>query len=105
MATLEQLLAQQAALARQIQEAQSESRTLAIADIRRLLTEHGLTLADVAATPSKRVKSGGSERGGKKVAPKYRDPSTGQTWSGRGLKPKWLAQAVTDGKSIDMFLI
>lgn len=25
-----------------------------------------------------------------KVAIKFRDPSTGQTWSGRGFVPKWL---------------
>ena len=25
-----------------------------------------------------------------KVAPKYRDPKTGATWSGRGKKPSWL---------------
>jgi DNA-binding protein H-NS len=25
-----------------------------------------------------------------KVAPKYRDPATGQTWTGRGKAPKWI---------------
>ena len=30
---------------------------------------------------------------GGKVAPKYRDPATGQTWTGRGKAPKWI-----DGK-------
>ena len=42
---------------------------------------------------------------GKKVAAKYRDPSTGQTWTGRGLKPKWLQAALTTGKSLEDFAI
>jgi len=25
-----------------------------------------------------------------KVAPKYKDPISGATWSGRGLAPKWI---------------
>jgi DNA-binding protein H-NS len=41
---------------------------------------------------------------GKKVAPKYRGPG-GETWTGRGLKPKWLTAALADGKKIEDFLI
>ena len=37
---------------------------------------------------------------GNKVAPKYRDPSTGKTWTGRGKAPLWLA-----GKDKASFLI
>ena len=36
----------------------------------------------------------------KKVAPKYRDPATGKTWTGRGRAPTWL-----DGKDRAQFLI
>jgi DNA-binding protein H-NS len=46
----------------------------------------------------------GSSRKGSKVAPKYRGPG-GETWSGRGLKPRWLTAAVKDGKKVDDFLI
>ena len=45
-----------------------------------VVSEFGLTERDVF--PSGR-KSGGTRAGGK-VAPKYRDPATGQTWTGRG---------------------
>ena len=41
---------------------------------------------------------------GKKVPPKYRSPS-GETWAGRGQKPRWLAAALKRGKKIDQFLI
>lgn len=41
-----------------------------------------------------------TSRAGAKVAPKYRNPKDpAQTWSGRGLKPVWLRDAISDGKS------
>lgn len=36
---------------------------------------------------------------------KYRDPASGASWTGRGLKPKWLAQALAAGKTLESFLI
>jgi DNA-binding protein H-NS len=46
-------------------------------------------------------------RGGTRgpVAPKYRHPETGETWSGRGLKPRWLTAAMKSGKSLEYFAI
>jgi DNA-binding protein H-NS len=41
---------------------------------------------------------------GKKVPPKYRSPS-GDTWAGRGAKPRWLVAAIKRGKKLDHFLI
>ena len=38
------------------------------------------------------------------VAPKYRGPQ-GETWTGRGLTPKWLSTLVAQGQSKDSFLI
>lgn len=42
---------------------------------------------------------------GSKVAPKYRHPETGETWSGRGGVVRWLAEEIKAGKSKDDFLI
>jgi DNA-binding protein H-NS len=40
------------------------------------------------------------------VAPKYANPaSPGETWSGRGKRPKWLVQALQTGHSLDEFEI
>ncbi|MFM7009219.1 MAG: H-NS family nucleoid-associated regulatory protein [Betaproteobacteria bacterium] len=39
------------------------------------------------------------------MAPKYKDPETGATWTGRGLKPKWLANALAAGREICEFAI
>jgi DNA-binding protein H-NS len=50
------------------------------------------------------VRAGGSALRGRKVPPKYRGPS-GETWTGRGAKPRWLVAAIKGGKKIDDFLI
>lgn len=41
----------------------------------------------------------------KPVAPKYQHPETGKTWSGRGMKPKWVKEYIESGKSLDDLLI
>jgi DNA-binding protein H-NS len=46
----------------------------------------------------------GSTLKGTKVPPKYRGPS-GETWAGRGAKPRWLVAAIKGGKKLDDFLI
>ena len=62
---------------------------------------------DAAAAPRAKVAkatSAGRKLG--KVAPKYRNPDNAtQTWSGRGMQPKWLAEQVRRGKSPADFLI
>jgi len=47
---------------------------------------------------------GGSALRGRKVPPKYRGPS-GETWAGRGARPRWLVAAIKGGKKLDDFLI
>ena len=99
MITVSELLAQKAAIEQQIAEVQRAERAGAVAKVRALMAEHGLTLADLsskAATP---------KRSGAKVAPKYRDAATGDTWSGRGLQPRWLKQALASGKKISDFAL
>src|SRR5215469_15548919 len=41
---------------------------------------------------------------GRKIAPKYRGPG-GETWAGRGARPRWLIEALKGGKKLDDFLI
>jgi DNA-binding protein H-NS len=41
---------------------------------------------------------------GRKLSPKYRGPG-GETWAGRGAKPRWLVAAMKKGKKLDDFLI
>lgn len=100
MATLSELLAQKAELERQIAETQRAERAAAIAQVRELMSQHGLTLADIgvrAANVAAPVRS--------KVPAKYRDPATGQTWSGRGLQPNWLKAALAQGRPLSDFTV
>jgi len=50
------------------------------------------------------VRGGASALKGRKVPPKYRGPS-GETWAGRGAKPRWLVAVIKGGKKLDDFLI
>jgi DNA-binding protein H-NS len=40
-----------------------------------------------------------------KVWPRYRNPETSETWSGRGKQPRWLMAAMEAGRSLDDFRI
>jgi len=62
-------------------------------------------LERIAVVGGRRVaRGGGSALKGKKVPPKYRSPS-GETWAGRGARPRWLVAAIKGGKKLDDFLI
>ena len=54
------------------------------------------------AAGGKRKASAG--KSGQVVAAKYRGPN-GETWSGRGLAPRWLASLITTGKTKEDFAI
>jgi len=40
-----------------------------------------------------------------RVLPKYRNPQTSETWSGRGKQPRWLVAAIKTGRTIEEFEI
>lgn len=100
MATLQELLAQKEELERQIELTKKQTRADAIAQVRALMAEHGLTMSDLSARKAR--PAGG--RGGK-VAPKYRNKATGDTWSGRGLQPNWLKAALAAGRKLEDFSV
>lgn len=69
-----------------------------IAQIRKTMEQYGLSAADLGnakGRPGRRAATRAV------AAPKYRDPASGQTWSGRGRPPAWIAGA----KDRDAFLI
>ena len=71
---------------------------------RRAVIEKQLEWMDRASAVVSGARRGASALKGKKVPPKYRSPS-GETWSGRGARPRWLVAAMKDGKKIEDFLI
>ena len=76
MATLQELLSQKEALEREIELTKKRDRAEAIARVRALMAEYGLSLADLSARPG--PKAGGS--GGK--VPAIYGGSADETWQG-----------------------
>lgn len=112
--SLSELLAQKAALDKQIAETQRAERAGAVAQVRMLMSQYGLTLADLGskaaaaprAEPAAKPFASKARKGSTaKVAAKYRDRTTGQTWSGRGLQPNWLKAALGSGRPLSEFVI
>ena len=97
MSKLSELIAQQEALSKQIDELRKQERAEGINKAKALIAEHELTEQDLFGSTGavKKVKTVG-----KVVAAKYRDPDSGKEWSGRGLPPKWIK-----GKDMTQFLI
>jgi DNA-binding protein H-NS len=81
----------------------SKRRDKAISTVKKLIGAHNLTAVDLGLEGTKRLAKR-VVRKAKRVAPKYRGPG-GVTWSGRGLMPRWLRDAVKDGKKREEFLI
>lgn len=102
---LADLLAQRAALEKQIVETQRAERAQAVAQIRELMAQYGLGLADIGSKAAAAPQRAKVQKAASKVAAKYRDKSTGQTWSGRGLQPNWLKAALATGRSLADFAV
>ena len=92
MATYKELLEQREKLEQQINDARKAEVGDAVAKIRALMKDYGLSIADIEPkrTADKR----------EKVEPKFRDPATGATWTGRGKPPAWIKDKYRDDFAI-----
>jgi len=115
MPTLKQIQEKVKRLQAQAEALIAKQGKTVLADIRKLMDEHGLTTADIeahaatkkragrpagrasakvakgkAATRSTEATASTSAKG--KLPPKYRDPKTGATWSGYARPPAWIAK-------------
>lgn len=95
MATYKELIAQKAKLEEQIETARAKELEAVIQQVRQTVAEYGLSAEDLGLAPRRGRRAGAKAP----VPPKYRDPKTGATWSGRGRAPAWI------GKNRDRFLI
>jgi DNA-binding protein H-NS len=101
MATYKQLLAEKEALEAKLNEVRATEVAGVIEKIQSLMAEYGLSVDDIA--PKRRrgrpAGTGAAKKAASSLPPKYMDPKTGKTWSGRGRAPAWL------GKRPERFLI
>lgn len=88
-----------------------------VQDIRAKMQAFGITVKDLQTVkrgtkgknkkdtvPKKRASSGAAKNAGKPVAAKFQGPN-GETWSGRGLTPRWLATLLEQGRTKDEFAV
>ncbi len=104
----------------QIEKLQKQAESLkakefnnTVAEIRAKMKAFGITIKDLGLKSSQKSKSvkankvnksRKSKAAGVPVAAKYKGPK-GETWSGRGLAPKWLAALLEQGRKKEEFLI
>lgn len=114
MSSFKELLAQREKLDSQINAMMQREKADGVAKAKAIIEQFGLSVSDLfgrkGAAKGKRgrpakngTKAASKKRVGKKrgkVAPKYKNPATGETWTGRGKAPKWIA-----GKDRTKFLI
>jgi DNA-binding protein H-NS len=63
----------------------------------------GLSLEELPAGSPKAGRPPGKGASAQSPAVKYRNPETGETWSGRGRAPKWLVLAEQQGRGREKF--
>lgn len=98
MATYKELKAQAEALLQQAETARRAEIAAVVAEIQARMKEYGITLDDLKGG-AKKAKSRSD------VAAKYRNPATGESWSGRGRAPRWMADELAKGRVRDEFLV
>jgi len=81
-------------------EIETEIVTRREAEKERVLQQMRELAASIGATPETLFGKGG--KAAKEVAVKYRHPDDPSlTWTGRGKRPLWLAEALAAGKTLD----
>ncbi|KUY50849.1 MULTISPECIES: H-NS family nucleoid-associated regulatory protein [unclassified Burkholderia] len=98
MKDYEQLKAQAEALAREVERVQSQERDVVLSDVRAKVEQYGLQVVEIYGRD--KLQELQRQLKPRKIAPKYRDPDSGATWTGRGLEPRWIR-----GRNRQEFLI
>lgn len=79
-------------------------RTQAIATAKDLIKSYDLTALDLGLAGKGATKRTTEDKRNV-VAPKYQDPDSGKTWTGRGKSPAWLSAQLLSGRDKQDFLI
>lgn len=83
MPTYQELLRQRDSLNAEIAKAKSHARANVLVEIRRLVAEFDIASNEIFGDERHRTRA--------RSPAKYRNPATGETWSGRGRPPAWIA--------------
>ncbi|NBQ40616.1 MAG: H-NS histone family protein [Alphaproteobacteria bacterium] len=104
-------------LQKQANDIKAKEFTATVHEIQAKMQAFGITLKDLQSTKgakggrgkaktslAKAPKAAKTRKASAPVAAKYRGPN-GETWSGRGLMPKWLSALVAQGQSKESFSV
>jgi DNA-binding protein H-NS len=114
LASIKRQIARLETKARRLESAANDRKRKAVQEVLALMKKSGVTLDDLRApeagrTASKRAPRSkdvpAAERPKVKVPVKYRNPETGDAWSGRGRTPVWLAALEKQGRTRSEFLV
>lgn len=100
MSNYSELIAKRDELNRQIEAALKAERAGAVAKAKELVAQFQLTAAELGLSS----KTAAAPKTRKPVEAKYRGPK-GETWTGRGRTPGWLAALEAAGQKRESFLI
>ncbi|AUA58894.1 DNA-binding protein [Achromobacter spanius] len=108
--SLKGLSAEIGQLEHRIYALRAKSKALAVREIVHLMRQSRImpdeiTAAYLPLSPTSSDAPAPRLDGRSRVAPKYRDPETGQTWTGRGVMPRWLAAAELGGRNRRHFIV
>ncbi|MCX7228244.1 MAG: H-NS histone family protein [Burkholderiales bacterium] len=108
---LRQQIARLETQAKKLEETEGTRKRKAVTEVRALMRKLGVELADLQASDSpKTARAAASkpkrEKSARPPVPvKYRNSETGDTWTGRGRTPRWLAALEAAGRTRDEFKI
>lgn len=92
-----------AILQKQAEEIKAQEFSKTVEDIKAKMAAFGITVADLEAGKT-RPRKATTAKSSNPAPAKYRGPN-GETWSGRGLMPRWLAALVAQGQNKETFAI
>jgi DNA-binding protein H-NS len=84
MASYKDLQSQIEKLQKQAEQARDKEVAAVVAQIRALMADYGIQGSDLGLSVKRKRKSGVP------AVPKFQNPQTGETWTGRGRAPKWI---------------
>lgn len=104
-ASYDELRKAQDLLNAQVEAKRTEARAGGVQQIIALVNEFGFTAEELNKALSGQVKSRGKGKTGTRAsaAPKYKDPNSDATWTGRGIAPAWIKNFAKEDR--DQFLI
>jgi DNA-binding protein H-NS len=98
-----ELKAEKERIEREMEEARKAELDAIIGNMRTRISEYSLTPQDLF--PGIRLSDVTIRSVRSRAEPKYRDPASGKTWSGRGNMPVWLVDFVKGGGDIETMRI